>query len=89
MKKKKSFTDEFFDQLGISAISDLITGKGGKTEIIKRMSTISAQKKESRLVINLPEWLKTLLSNKAKETNKSMNEIIRTALIEFLAKDES
>ena len=88
MKKKKSFMDEFFDQLGVSAIADLILGKDEKTEIIKRMSAISAQKKESRLVINLPEWLKTLLKNKANETNISMNEVIRTALIEFLANDK-
>ena len=89
MKKKKSFMDEFFDQLGVSPLSDLLIREGVKAELIKRMLTISAQRKESRLVINLPEWLKTLLSNKAKETNKSMNEVIRTALIEFLAKDES
>lgn len=56
--------------------------------MIKTISQISAQKKESRLVINLPEWLKKMLAEKAKADNMSMNQVIRIALIDYLTKDE-
>jgi hypothetical protein len=53
---------------------------------IEEASKMSLQKKEERLVINLPAWLKDRLKNKAKRTGQSMNEIIRLALTEYLAK---
>ena len=53
---------------------------------IEEASQLSLQKKEERLVINLPAWLKDRLKNKAKQTGQSMNEIIRLALAEHLAK---
>ena len=53
---------------------------------IEEASKMSLQKKEERLVINLPAWLKDRLKNKAKQAGQSMNEIIRLALTEYLAK---
>ena len=53
---------------------------------IEEASKMSLQKKEERLVINLPAWLKDRLKSKSKQTGKSMNEIIRLALSEYLAK---
>ena len=55
-------------------------------EVIKEASQMSLQKKEERLVINLPAWLKERLKNKSNRTGQSMNEIIRTALTEYLSK---
>jgi hypothetical protein len=54
--------------------------------VIKEASQLSLQKKEERLVINLPAWLKDRLKKRANRTNKSMNEIIRIALSEYLSK---
>lgn len=53
---------------------------------IEEASKMSLQKKEERLVINLPAWLKDRLKKKARRTERSMNEIIRLALTEYLAK---
>jgi len=55
-------------------------------EVIKEASQLSLQKKEERLVINLPAWLKDRLKKRANRTDKSMNEIIRIALSEYLSK---
>jgi len=55
-------------------------------EVIKEASQMSLQKKEERLVINLPAWLKERLKKKSKRTGQSMNEIIRIALTEYLSK---
>jgi hypothetical protein len=55
-------------------------------EVIKEASQMSLQKKEERLVINLPAWLKDRLKKRANRTDKSMNEIIRIALTEYLSK---
>lgn len=89
MKKKdnKVFDmDEFFDMFGISAISDLLTGK---QKVIRGLADLSMQKKGNRLVINLPEWLKALLKRKAEKEGLSMNETVRVALIEYLTKEEN
>jgi hypothetical protein len=85
MPKKKNPLDEMFDFFGINDITDLVLGKKDKAEAIKRITELSKQKKECRLVINLPEWLKTQLNKHAKEANTSMNEVIRSAIIEYLA----
>jgi hypothetical protein len=53
---------------------------------IEEASKMSLQKKEESLVINLPAWLKDRLKKKSNRTGKSMNEIIRLALSEYLAK---
>ena len=55
-------------------------------EVIKEASQMSLQKKEKRLMINLPAWLKERLKTKSNRTGKSMNEIIRIALTEYLSK---
>ena len=55
-------------------------------QAIKDASKMSLQKKEERLVINLPAWLKERLKKRAKQTDQSMNEIIRIALTEYLSK---
>lgn len=89
MKKKddKVFDmDEFFDMFDINAISDFLLGK---PKAIKGISDLSMQKKGSRLVINLPEWLKALLKRKAEQEGLSMNETVRVALIEYLTKEEN
>ena len=54
--------------------------------VIQEASQLSLQKKEERLVINLPAWLKDRLKKRANRTNKSMNEIIRISLTEYLSK---
>ena len=56
------------------------------SEVIKEASQLSLQKKEERLVTNLPAWLKDRLKKRARQTGQSMNEIIRIALTEYLAK---
>lgn len=89
MKKKdtRAFSwDDFFDTYGISALSDFLLGK---PKAIKGISDLSMQKKQNRLVINLPEWLKALLKRKAEQEGSSMNETVRVALIEYLTKEES
>ena len=89
MKKKKDFWVELAVQFGIA--SNILAGKITETEmkeIIKTISQISTQKMESRLVINLPEWLKKLLAEKAKADNMSMNQVIRIALLDYLTKEE-
>lgn len=53
---------------------------------IEEASKMSLQKKEERLVTNLPAWLKDRLKKRARQTGQSMNEIIRIALTEYLAK---
>ena len=88
MKKKKDLWFEFLIQWGIISRSDIKSGKITRADIIKRISQLSDQKKESRLVINLPEWLKKMLEEKAKADNISMNQVIRIALIDHLTKDE-
>lgn len=88
MKKKIDLWLESFIQWGIFRRSDILSGKITRADIIKGISQISAQKKESRLVINLPEWLKKMLAEKAKADNMSMNQVIRIALIDHLTKDE-
>jgi len=55
-------------------------------QVIKEASEMSLQKKEERLVINLPAWLKDRLKKKSNRTKQSMNEIIRIALTEYLSK---
>lgn len=55
-------------------------------QVIKEASEMSLQKKEERLVINLPAWLKERLKKKSDRTGQSMNEIIRIALTEYLSK---
>ena len=88
MKKIKNLWLESFIQWGIFSRSDILSGKITRADMIKAISQISAQKKESRLVINLPEWLKKMLAEKAKADNMSMNQVIRIALIDYLLKDE-
>jgi len=56
-------------------------------DVIKEASQLSLQKKEERLVINLPAWLKERLKKKSNRTGQSMNEIIRIALTEYLSRD--
>jgi hypothetical protein len=56
---------------------------------IKEASRMSLQKKEKRMVINLPEWMKDELLKRAKSTDKSMNEIIRTAIADYLSKEKA
>ena len=65
---------------------DMLRISASDQKVIKKASEMSLQKKQERLVINLPAWLKDRLKNKAKQTGKSMNEIIRLALTEYLAK---
>ena len=88
MKKKKDNDslgiNEMFEMFGINALTDLLMGK---PEVIKGMSGISRQKKVKRLVINLPEWLKILLKEKSRQTGLSMNDIVRLALTDYLAKE--
>jgi predicted HicB family RNase H-like nuclease len=88
VKKKIDLWLESFIQWGIFSRSDILSGKITRADMIKAISQISAQKKESRLVINLPEWLKKMLAEKAKADNMSMNQVIRIALIDYLTKDE-
>jgi len=72
-----------------------ITGESDKEkptegrQSIKEASQLSLQKKENRMVINLPEWLKDKLKERAKRTGVSMNEIIRNALAEYLSKEKA
>ncbi len=87
-KKKQKLGLESLIHWGILSRSDIESGKITRADIIKAISRISAQKKESRLVINLPEWLKKMLAEKAKADNISMNQVIRIALIDHLTKDE-
>ena len=82
----------FVDEDG-RTVGELVGGELSKKkeipddrEVIKEASQLSLQKKEERLVINLPAWLKDRLKKKSNRTGKSMNEIIRLALSEYLAK---
>jgi len=88
MKKIKGMWLESFIQWGIFSRADILSGKITRADIIKRISQMSTQKKENRLVINLPEWIKKWLANKAKADNMSMNQVIRIALIDYLTKEE-
>ena len=88
MKKIKSLWLESFIQWGIFSRKDILSGKITKADIIKRISQMSTQKKENRLVINLPEWIKKMLAEKAKADSMSMNQVIRIALIDYLTKEE-
>jgi len=56
---------------------------------MKQAAQMSLQKKEKRFVINLPEWMKDKLQERAKSADKSMNEIIRTAIADYLSKDKA
>ena len=56
--------------------------------VIKETSKMSMQKKHERLVINMPEWLKDRLKKISKRSGLSMNEIIRSALVDYLLKEE-
>lgn len=88
MKKIKGLWLESLIQWGIFSRKDILSGKITRADIIKRISQMSTQKKENRLVINLPEWIKKWLARKAKADNMSMNQVIRIALIDYLTKDE-
>ena len=88
MKKIKGMWLESFIQWGIFSRKDIESGKITRADIIKRISQMSAQKKENRLVINLPEWIKKWLAEKAKADKMSMNQVIRIALIDYLTKDK-
>ena len=88
MKKKIDLWLESFIQWGIFSRKDILSGKITRADIIKRISQISTQKKENRLVINLPEWIKKMLAEKAKADDMSMNQVIRIALIDYLTKEE-
>jgi hypothetical protein len=71
----------------IEIIDDSAQGKTyDDRKAIEEASKMSLQKKEERLVINLPAWLKDRLKKKSNRTGKSMNEIIRIALTEYLSK---
>ena len=85
-KKEDKFTmDDFFEMFGIN---DILKFLEGKPEFVKKVYQMSGQKKESRLVINMPEWLKNGLQEKAKQSGMSMNEIVRVAVIEYLSKEK-
>lgn len=56
---------------------------------IKQAAQMSLQKKEKRFVINLPEWMKDKLKEKADGAGVSMNEIIRLAIADYLSKDKA
>lgn len=56
---------------------------------MKQAAQMSLQKKEKRMVINLPEWMKDALQDRAKKADKSMNEIIRTAIADYLSKEKA
>lgn len=88
MKKIKGLWLESLIQWGIFSRADILSGKITRADIIKRISQMSTQKKENRLVINLPEWIKKWLANKAKADNMSMNQVIRIALLDYLTKEE-
>jgi|GEM_PF-2273923 len=82
----------FVDEDG-KTVGELVGGELSKKrkttddrEVIKEASQLSLQKKEERLVINLPAWLKERLKKRSNRTGKSMNEIIRIALSEYLSK---
>lgn len=84
-KDKKSALEEMFEMFGINEILKFLEGK---PEFIRKVSEMGRQKKESRLVINMPEWLKIVLQEKAKQDGMSMNEIVRVAVIEYLSKEK-
>ena len=88
MKKIKGLWLESLIQWGMFSRADILSGKITRADIIKRISQMSTQKKENRLVINLPEWIKRWLAKKAKADNMSMNQVIRIALLDYLTKDE-
>ena len=56
---------------------------------MKQAAQMSLQKKEKRFVINLPEWMKDELQKRAKSADKSMNEIIRTAIADYLSREKA
>jgi hypothetical protein len=86
-KKDDKFTmDDFFEMFGIN---DILKFLEGKPEFVKKVSEMRGQKKESRLVINMPEWLKMVLQEKAKQKGVSMNELVRVAVIEYLSKEKT
>lgn len=88
MKKIKGLWLESLINWGFVSRKDIESGKVTRADLIKRVAQISSQKKEKRLVINLPDWIKKMLAEKAKADNMSMNQVIRTALIDYLTKDE-
>jgi hypothetical protein len=86
-KKDDKFTmDDFFEMFGIN---DILKFLEGKPDLAKKVSEMRGQKKESRLVINMPEWLKNGLQEKAKQKGVSMNEIVRVAVIDYLSKEKT
>jgi len=88
LKKIKGLWLESLINWGFVSRKDIESGKVTRADLIKRVAQISSQKKEKRLVINLPDWIKKMLAEKAKADNMSMNQVIRTALIDYLTKDE-
>ena len=81
------FCDKDGNRLEIFDDGELKTDKStDERKVIEEASELSLQKKEQRLMVNLPEWLKDRLQKRAKRTGKSMNEIIRLALTQYLAK---
>jgi hypothetical protein len=77
--------EEMFEMFGIN---DILKFLESKPELVKKVSEMNLQKKESRLVINMPEWLKMVLQEKATQKGVSMNEIVRVAIIEYLSKGD-
>jgi len=86
LKDDKSALEEMFEMFGIN---DILKFLEGKPEFVKKFSEMNLQKKESRLVINMPEWLKKVLQEKASQKGVSMNEIVRVAVIEYLSKEKT
>lgn len=85
-KKDDKFTmDDFFEMFGIN---DILKFLEGKPDLAKKVSEMRGQKKESRLVINMPEWLKNGLQEQAEQKDMSMNQIVRVAVIEYLSKEK-
>ena len=81
------FCDERGNKLEVFDEVDTKTEKlADERKVIEEASELSLQKKEQRLMVNLPEWLKDRLQKRAKRTGKSMNEIIRLALTQYLSK---
>lgn len=57
-------------------------------KLYRDVSNFIARKKEYRLVINLPNWLKKQLKRESEQSGLSMNEIIRIAVVDYLSKKE-
>ena len=81
-KKKKDITAEEFFRCITAAVQP-------DHKVIKKASEMSRQKKQQRLVINMPEWLKERLMKLSHRKKISMNEIIRQALTEYLLEQET